>query len=109
MLTRKLTLGSVSSLSALAGLGLLALAAGPAYAAISPADQGAIGSSVSTAINAATSGGPSAITDAVKVSAETEIGQFGPDNAQAVAAEIIKDSMAAGATPDEIGQALAEA
>jgi hypothetical protein len=108
-MTRKLGLGSISSISTLAGLGLLILLAVPAFGALSPADQGAIGSAVSTSINAASAGGPSAIADAIKVAVEAQIGKYGPANAQDVAAEIIKDALAAGATPEEIGQALAEA
>jgi hypothetical protein len=96
-------------LALVAGLCLLPFASTQAMASIAPGDASAIGSAVTTAITGAAPGGQSAITDAIKTAAETELKQYGPDNAKEVAADIIADALAGGATPQELGEALAEA
>ncbi len=81
-------------------------AAAPAVAAVDPAP---ISVAVTTAISGATPGGPAAVTSAIKTTIETELHQVNEVDAKAIIADIIADAMKAGATPQEIGQALAEA
>ena len=92
-------------------IAIAALAAVVAFSTAAPAtvDPSAVSSAVTTAIAGANSGGPSAITEAIKTATETQLHQFGPADAKAVLSDIISDAMAGGATPQEIGQALAEA
>jgi hypothetical protein len=86
-----------------------ALASVAVSAAISPAGTTAISSTVSTGVSGASASGPAAIVDAIKTAAEVEMKQFGVAEGKDVAAQIISDALIDGATPLEVGQALAEA
>jgi hypothetical protein len=80
-----------------------------ALAALSPDNASAISTSLSTALTAVTQPDNASKAAAIQAQATSLIGQYGPDNAEDVAAAIIADSLADGASPQAVGMGLAHA
>jgi hypothetical protein len=97
---------STIALAVFTAAGSSIFAAAPAAATVDPA---AVSSAVTTAISGATANGPTAVTDAIKAATEAQLKAADPADAKTVLQDIIADALAAGATPQEIGQALAAA
>lgn len=80
-----------------------------ALADLSPDNASAISTSLSTALTAVTQPDNAAKAAAIESQTSSLLNQFGPENAQDVAAAIIVDSLTDGASPQSIGIGLAHA
>lgn len=98
-----------SSLLVASSLFLLTAGTAPALADLSQTDLAAISTAVQGAVSGASQGGPAAMADAIKTVTDDLVGKFGNANCGQVAAVIVADALADGASPQSVGQGIGEA